>query len=491
MKYTPYPFQSVAIDHAVEFLRTAEPMTRQLYAGPTGIGKSVIELLVQERLGQSSTMIVTPRVEIVDGMLDKLGAPVDAEGHDYNLWTPVTLRNRLVSGAVRHPKHVIYDETHHHEASTWQQVDLLSGLCPSIGYTASPYRGTPRSTRSFLDNWGDVLWIITYQEAIEQGYVRMPSMEILPLVDDDIVDVRGGEFDVTSLEAHTVKRLGDMAEHARRWYVDGKWDKATIFALPGTVACEELHAELSKRGLPCAIVGCAHSRKSRPTIFDAVERGILALIHINVVQEGVDLRLRRLVDLAPCLSPVKWVQQLGRIMRPWDGVPEYICTNRNILRHAYILQGVVPVNAVVETERKFGPTQRAHSRVLGLEAIGRFKPSTTRLLNGAQLYVYSLSAFLDGVAIEFCCLVPPASDPIWASKVNRVVDGVKEWGTWARCEAPLDLRGFASIGTREPSPKQKAWWDRSAHRFGLDPDQPVDRKSFQALPVLSDVGEYL
>jgi hypothetical protein len=493
VKWNPYPFQEVGIHHAYQALLEASTGFKQLYSAPTGSGKSVIELLLKARLEEAglNTWIITPREEIVEGMLQKLeqeGADAEALG----IWTPIRARNRLLSGAVRHPDRIIFDEAHHHNAESWQQLDLLTGIAPAVAYTASPFRGSPRQTRDFRDRWGEPIPLITYEEAIAEGIIRMPSFSILPLVDDDIVEVRGGEFDVTSLDGVTVDRMGDLVNACRSWYADGKWDKPTIFAFPSSTTCKEFQNLMGAAGMPVAIVSAETPRNQRRGIFDAVEGRVLALAHINIVSEGVDLKLRRLVDAAPTLSPVKWLQQLGRIMRPTPEEPEYICTNRNVLRHAYILEGIVPVQAIVDTEARFGPTSRAHSRVLGLEAIGRFKPQTTKLLNGAQLYVYRLEALVGTIAVQYACLVHPTLDPIWASKVvQRKEDGTKDYGSWHRCEAPEDLRGFASKGSKEPTERQMKWWERSAARYGLDPDQEVTRKSFEALPVLNDIGEKL
>lgn len=485
MKFTPRPFQTVAIDHAHNVLIEGG---KQLYAAPTGVGKSVVELGVKSRL--PGTWIVTPREEIIDGMLDKLGF-ADADSLAHQMATPIKLRNRLLSGEVEPPPYLIFDEGHHHNAESWQQVELLAGLCPSVAYTATPYRGTPKSTKQFREVWGEPLWLITHKEAADEGYISVPRFEILPLVDDDIVEVKGGEFDVTSLDGVTVDRLGDAADHAKQWY-NGIWDRPTMFALPSSESCRALKIELDARGLPSVIVSATTPKSQRRSIFEAVVNRLVCLLQINIVSEGVDLPMRRLVDMAPTLSPVKWVQQLGRIERPvtpGEPPPEYICTNRNVLRHAYALDGVVPIAIVAEAEKKFPTTSRAHVRSLGLEALGRFKPATTKLLNGLNIHTYAMSAVQGNVVVEFCAIVHPCKETVWAAKINTVVDGVKTWGKWNRCDAPNNIVGFSSLGQREPSPKQFKWWQRSAASFGLDPDQEVTRKSFQALPVLCDIGD--
>jgi hypothetical protein len=509
--YVLEPFQSIGVDHGADFLTSASFDQRLLYAAPTGTGKSVILLKLQERL--KDLWIITPREEIVDGMLEKLTGLDDEDRKaldplEYQLATPIKLRNRLLDGRISGIQKAAFDEAHHHNANSWQQVGLLTGLCPSVGYTATPYRGSPKSTREFRERWGEPQWLITYQEAVDCGYISMPTFEVLPLVDDDVIDVQGGEFTVTSIESETVDRLGDLANQARKWYSD-RWDVPTIFAMPGSKTCEAFQRELAERGMPSVIVNAA--TKLRRELFNAVEEGIVALLHINIVTEGVDLRLRRLVDCAPTMSPVKWVQQLGRITRKVRCAlharsrnfaeirdcsacrnmpqPQYICTNRNILRHSYALDGCVPTKAVVDAEKCFPPGKRDHARAIGLEAIGRFKPTTTKLLDGSTLYVYSVSAAVGPIVTDYCCLVHPTKAPVWTAKVNvKKEDGTRDWGKWRECEAPTDIRGFSSTSSKEPSPKQMAWWLRSAAWHGLDPSQEVNRKSFQALPVMADTG---
>lgn len=200
-----------------------------------------------------------------------------------------------------------------------------------------------------------------------------------------------------------------------------------------------------------------------------------------------------MVDLAPTLSPVRWVQQVGRVTRPWDRTPQVVCTNRNVMRHAYAMQGVVPISAVADSERAFPPTERAHVRALGLEAIGRFKPTGVKLSSGATVHMYSLTAPIKSengqatVYVQYACLVHPTQEPAWFSKVNMQQGETRTWGTWAPCEPPQDLRGFASAPPSELSPKQRAWWERSAGSFGLA-EQEVDRKKFSILPIMADAG---
>jgi hypothetical protein len=127
--------------------------------------------------------------------------------------------------------------------------------------------------------------------------------------------------------------------------------------------------------------------------------------------------------------------------------------------------------------------------VLGLEAIGRFKPTAVKLTSGVTLSIYSLSIPIDRVVVEYCVLVHPVNEPIWARKVNISSEtGERSYSRWQKCDPPNNLRGFASVSPGPLSDKQRKWWERSAAAFGIDPSQEVDRKRFQVLPVMLDTG---
>ena len=172
-----YSYQPAAVEHAVRQLTAG--VKRTLYAAPTGSGKSVIELAVQSAVAGS--WIVTPRIEIVAGMLAKSGlqtsglseaALVDT-AWQRALTTPLRLRNRLLAGGLA-PAFLILDEAHHDSASTWTDLPTLCD-CPAVGYTATPFRGAPESTRKFLANWGEPIWILTFADAVRRGVITVPS----------------------------------------------------------------------------------------------------------------------------------------------------------------------------------------------------------------------------------------------------------------------------------------------------------------------------
>jgi hypothetical protein len=496
MRFDPRPYQTLAVDHAAEFLLAANPGQRQGYAAPTGTGKSVIELLLQERFPDA--WILTPRLEIVAGMLDKLGCGVgDSEasivrvGMERRITTPVRMRNLLLGGRMSAPGKLIIDESHHDLCATHQDIHLLTGLAPAVGFTATPYRGTPAGTAAFRQVWGEPLWILTYPEAVQMGVLAFPSIRVEPLVDDDEIEISNGELVVSQIEAATLCKLDYVIDLCRpmRTRCGNAWDMPTMFAVPSVELAYTVGRELMRADLPALYVTGESTHAARQAAFDACIGRQAALVQVNVVSEGVDLPIRRLVDLSPTLSPVKWLQQLGRIMRPGDVAPEYICCNRNLLRHAYLLEGCLPNGKLAEAQQAFPePAKRLGMRVVGLEGLGRFKAVELPLASGVVASCYALSTVEGAVVTQYFAIVHPGrEEPIWARKTNLRDGEDTKYGRWARCEAPTDVRGFASVTPSELSDKQAAWWKRAARHFGLDPDAKVTRKSFQALPVLADL----
>lgn len=493
-------YQAAAVDHVVDFFATATRGSRAVLAAPTGSGKSFVEAAVQERLGPHC-WIVTPRLDIAAGILAKKGATWDRPqdlveaSFAHRVVTPVRFRNALARGEVPDVKQLIFDEGHHATASTYEQLQLLCGMPPAALFTATPFRGTSRGTAAFLEAWGEPTWIITLREAAARGDIAVPSFSVLPLVDDDVIELASnGDFEVTQVTSSYRSRLKDLADAALEWFRDSLWDRTTVFALPSVELAQEFAAELCSRNAPCFAVSAEVSRADREVAFQLLTTRHAAIAQVAVLGEGVDLPVRRLVDAAPRMSPVAWMQQLGRATRPTslgEAPPSYVCTNRNLQRFAYLMDGLLPPRVVAAADLAFGsPSKRTGYRAMGLEAIGRFKATQVGLADGCSSVWYNLVSITDGRSREYACLVHPSiANPIWAERVHGAnADGTRDWGKWKRCEAPKEVIGFASIPPKAPSEKQLAWWQRSAAGRGLDSTVIPDRRVFAVLPFLFDLG---
>jgi hypothetical protein len=492
-------YQQLAVQDALAFLQADGE--RRCYAAPTGSGKSAIELAILDAFPRA--LLVTPRLEILAGMLQKKGISTAGlsgqaladTGLAHRLTTPIRLRNRMRDGRLDlQPELLLIDEIHHATALTYQELRLMAS-CPVLGWTASPYRGTPRSTAELRAFWGEPIWIITLAEAAARGVISVPSFRICPLVDDDQISVSSSrEFVVSSASEAVGSRLEAVVELGRPLFDGQHWDRPTMLALPSVESASSCLHAFQAAGLSAALVTGDTPQVMRQQAFAATVARELALIQIGVVSEGVDLPLRRLIDLVPTLSPVRWIQLLGRITRPvptGEAVPEYWGCCRNLERHAYLLEGLVPLPVLAQAQAAFGkPTSRSAVRVLGFEKLGRFQAVDLPLRGGIQGLMYCLQQVEGSQVRQWAILVHPAGlDPIVATRLNGRCDGPNQYGSWQLHEGlPEITDGFASIKAGELTTKQALWWRRSAARHGLDPDATINRRSFVALPVLADLG---
>jgi hypothetical protein len=269
-----------------------------------------------------------------------------------------------------------------------------------------------------------------------------------------------------------------------------EWDRPTMFAVPSTQIAYDLANTLTLAGMPANAVTQDTLRSTRNHIFRRTVARECALVQIDVVSEGVDLPIRRLIDLRPTLSPVKWMQQLGRITRPGVPQPEYICTNRNLERHGYLFDGLLPPSTMATAQTAFAkPSKRAGARVVGLEGLGKFSGTELPLLGGLTGHMYAVTSVEGYKRKDYVILAHPCSStPIVAYRESTVNDRQeRDWGKFQRVERLPDLGGYASAPAKTVSERQAAWWGRDAARFGLDPAAKVTRRNFVALPVLKDL----
>lgn len=499
------PCQSAAVEHLVEFYLKAKRGDRTIVAGPTGVGKSLVELgcLVDPRL-EDRLWLVTPRLEIARGILEKAGERVESEAELVEAcWrrrvvTPVRLRNALREGRIERIPLLQFDEGHHATATSYVELQMLAGMPPSSLLTATPYRGTARGTAEFLRTWGEPVWMCTLRQAAELGYVSIPTTEVLPLCDDDEVELSStGEFVATSAEARYADRLDDLVRTLKTRFVDpatGQWDRATVLAFPTRELSRRAARELGLAGCGAVHVDAETSFRDRTGAYMLMRSRAAALCQVAVLGEGVDLPVRRLVDCRPMMSPVQWQQMFGRCMRPvatGEPPPHYLCTNRNLFRHCYLMEGLLPLSSYTESLAAFGGAgRRSGYRVLGMEALGRFKGVSVRSADGLEATFYALVNVKDGRLTEYACLLDPLSPvAVWGVRRHTAdAQGQRRYGTWTKCPEPEGLVGFQSSTSGPLTEKMVKFWNGSAAGRGLDVGQEVDRKRFVVLPFMLDLG---
>lgn len=522
-------------DYMEWFLTTAKdliasnPEKRHLFSAPTGTGKSICELMLLRDIPNG--LFITPRIEIIQGMLEKLNDfdeewDVDttvSRAFQYGIITPIRLRNMLAKGSFPYrPSFLCIDECHHHAANTYQDIDMYLNGIPTIGLTATPYRGTPQGTREFYEQWNDTINVIlSLSDAVRDGYCSMPTATMVPLVDDDTISLVSGEFKVASVDAVVLDRIKFIAEYSRQFFSvkASLWDRPTMYSVSSTRLCHELTRELNSIGLQAESVTQETSVHSRREIFKRVIGLRSALVQIDVVSEGVDLPIRRLIDLRPTMSPVRWVQQIGRIMRPvkkcrvcsdpylhggqkhlceCEPPPEYICCCRNLERHAYLMEGMFPNSTIKEAQEAFEDTEgkpifskRAGMRAVGMEGFGKYVITPISLANGTTIFTYQLVRVEGFHRQEFFAIVHPNHPQIIiGEKLSTRNPSTNEyqWGKWKVSATVPELTGCVSAKASPLTPKQVDYWNGTAEAKGLNQHIPPNARSFQILPFLRQTG---
>lgn len=502
-------YQRTFIDTAKGLIRS-NPSQWHLFTSPTGTGKSICILGLLSELENS--ICITPRIEIIAGMLEDLGYYTDdmtvddivSTGWKYGIITPIRFRNMLSKGELSYlPSCLIIDEAHHDLANTYADIAMYLNGVTKIGLTATGYRGTPEQTKRFQAQWNDTIYqLLSLQEAVEEGFCSFPTAELWPMVDDDLIDVSAGDFRVKSVESAIGSQFDSIKSKVTRMFDRSSrlYDRPTMITVPGGNAARELEKYLIGNALPALAITQDTKRKDRSTAFQACQNSIAILIQINVVSEGVNLpKLRRIIDLSPTMSPVKWVQQIGRITRPveqGEPQPEYICCCRNLERHGYLMEGLFPSTKIKEAQEAFTDDEgipkyssRSGTRLLGLEGLGKFTRVPVFMLDGTVAFMYNLVHTEGFKRTEYIALVHPChADVVYGVKESANDGTVMKWGKWRLIEQLPELKKCHSAKVYPLTPKQENRWKESAEHFGLNPHRTINTREFQILPFLRDTN---
>lgn len=507
--YSLRPDQQQGVEKALSFLQQAKRGDSLLLVSPTGSGKSYLQAELLKRV--PGLFLVVPSIEIARGIARKLvdnehtwtDAEAREETEKLRIYTVVRFKNLLMSDGVELPKFIAFDEAHHTEANTYETVWDSCGKPPRLGFTATAYRGTPEGTKDLLQAWGEPYTVLSLHDAVKNGIIALPDFSVWPLLDDDEISIVNGEFHVKTVDAMVKDKMGDLVDRVSRYFDGTHWDRPMMMSFSSITQVSHAESAFRARGLPVvAVVGDTADRQRH--FADVVARTRL-LLQIKVVGEGVDLPIRRLIDCAPTMSPVAWMQLVGRITRPTDTPPEYIACCHNLTRHAYLWHGLVPAESVRKAQQAWGedwkPNRRAMSRALGLEGFGKFAVSDVPLAGGLKGAFYGLQT-KDGRDQWAVFVNPVQPQPLYFHKHNEwdgtyetVQKGATEYkrkkmvyGKWKRIQQLPEVTGCVSLPPQPMTPGQANFWKNAADRYNLDSTVKVNARQFQLLPVLRDTG---
>lgn len=140
---------------------------RGIISMPTGSGKSLVIALIASRLNLN-TLVVVPSLEIKSQLIEAFRAfkcdmaKITVENIDSSRMKTLTAFDCL-----------IIDEAHHVAARTYQKLNKTTwkGIYYRFFLTATPFRNNPEQNLLFEGIAGQVIYELTYAEAVTEGYI--------------------------------------------------------------------------------------------------------------------------------------------------------------------------------------------------------------------------------------------------------------------------------------------------------------------------------
>lgn len=231
---------------------------------------------------------------------------------------------------------VIIDEAHHAAAESWQKLLALYPDAMWLGLTATPYRLDGAPLGAFFD-----LMIEGAKPSVlvEEGWISKPRVftKLGKLPDLRGMRVKDGDYNVAELakRVNTRELNGDTLAH---WKKLAKNRRTVGFAT--NVAHADALTHKFKRGGVASV--CVHGKTpdaKRDQILGPgglLDTGVIRVVWTcGVVSEGWDLPSVKCAILArPTKSTVLFLQQAGRILRPYKGeIPLILDHAGNALAH--------------------------------------------------------------------------------------------------------------------------------------------------------------
>lgn len=315
---------------------------------PTGTGKSVVIAMFLESIyyqfPSQKVIVLTHVKELIQQNYEKLlslwpSAPagINSSGLGRRDYHQKIIFGGIASVAKKWAQFgkvdlVIIDEAHlvsPSDSTMYQQ--FLKGLktvnpnLKVIGFTATPWRiGQGRLTEEggiFTDICFDITGVNAFNRLIAEGFLStLVPKQTRQILDVDGLHVRAGDF----VQSELVNAV-DKAEITQRALEEaleiGSNRKHWLIFCSGVEHSEHVADMLTDMGVSCAAVHSEMSDAERDKAIADFKAGrIPAISNNNVLTTGFDMPgIDLILMLRPTMSPVLWVQMLGRGTRPCDG----------------------------------------------------------------------------------------------------------------------------------------------------------------------------
>lgn len=301
---------------------------RILFTMPTGSGKgSVISTIIKANPGKVSLFLVHRRELVFDmsrrlsGLMQKHAVVGPGLKPVYDAKAYVSTIQSWLSKHKQYgvtPDIIIIDECHLFNPTNGMYKRLLEMYPKAIvlGFTATPTRSDRRGLGAIFTA---MVHPLTFSRAFAEGYLVRPRYYTPTDPDLSTVKSLAGDYQTDELASvmEAPKLVGDIVAHYQKY---GENRKTIGFAVR-VVHSKSLADAFNLAGIPSAHVDGNTPLAERDAIFEALRSGELQVLwNVDVCSEGVDIPdIGCVISARPTKSIIKWLQQLGRGLRPAKG----------------------------------------------------------------------------------------------------------------------------------------------------------------------------
>lgn len=315
-----------------------------MFQMPTGTGKTrlftslISDIKAWSILSEINTkiLIVAHRIELIEQIsdnLDKYGIAhgIIAGGKKRDLSEPIqiasiqTITHHTNKDVIQdiNVSFVIIDEAHHSIANSYKMLWDMFPIAKRLGVTATPWR---MNHSGFTELYNKLILSKSIQEFIAEGwlapydYYSITENDTLKASIDSIneYDIEG-DYKVSALEKVVdTAKIRSRLLHSYQKYVLGR--KGIIYSI-SRAHSNHICSEYRKAGITIVQIDSETSRDTRQLYVKRFREGSIdVIVNVDIFSEGFDCPDIEFIQLArPTKSLVKYLQQVGRGLRPTQG----------------------------------------------------------------------------------------------------------------------------------------------------------------------------
>lgn len=309
----------------------------------TGGGKSLIIAEIIRRL-KIKTLFVVDKKELMyqmkETLEEELGLEIGVLGDSKNVLKDVTVstiqtinsKKDLYKDFLKTVRLVVFDETHHVSSQSYKSLNSLLKNCEyRLGVSATAKRddGHDMSIKSVV---GDIVYSLTGQELIKQGYLMKPKIFFIKNINTQM------QIDKMISDSGTglINEDVDYNRYYQRFVIENKQRNTSIIKQVMNNNGKKVlllvkyvrHGEALKKMFKGSeyLEGDTDAKKRGEIMNSFKEKDLNILIStLSIFSEGIDIpKLDVVINASANKGDVKSIQALGRVLRKHSGKKEAV-----------------------------------------------------------------------------------------------------------------------------------------------------------------------